>query len=763
MQDTGQFDARRRLSFVQSRQQATLFQLSRFSRLTGSVRRRPKLHIAVFTATVLVAVGALVIADLWWRRDGILDSADTRAMNLSSVLSEYIRGSFSSGDAALRQLAVHGRRQGGPAASEATWDPILAAAKAALPEAGSLTVTDKAGIVTHSTQKAILGQSRRDSYIYTRLSTSGADELVLDRPFRSVVGARAYIMPFGRPLFDNDGRFDGILVATVLPEAYRAFFKTLDVGTDGIISVLHPDGVVLFREPSPTSHINETAAGDPLLMRARARPAGIVHSPLTEGGPQFISAYSTIGKPPIVVAVSLRRNEVLRDWRRQRRVTAIAFGALTLTMAAMVTVLFRLIDARVQAQRDLASVQRLESERLRDANERLEGALDREQRARKETEAASYMKDEFLMTVSHELRTPLTAIYGWARVLGTRQMEAGQQARAIAAIERNAHAQTRLIDDLLDVSRAISGKLRLDARVVNVGDVLRAAIETVTPALSARSIHFESELDPATPPIVADPDRLQQVVWNLLSNAIKFTPEGGTVRLDLRATESQVEISVTDTGSGISPEFLPHVFERFRQADAGSRRRYGGLGLGLAIVRHLVELHGGTVAAHSEGDDRGATFRVSLPMRPVRLDEGTERAPTKGSRLRPDGDRLDGVRALVVDDEADARELFASILVSAGAEVLTAPSAADALRVLDAGGIDVLLSDIEMPGEDGYELLQHAIAARVGQPLVAIAVTAYARTADRRRALDAGFQWHLSKPVEPAELVAVIASLVRKA
>ena len=585
-----------------------------FSALSLAIRRRPKFNIVAFTLTVLVAVAALVTADLWWRRERVLTSADTRAGNLATVLAEYVRGSLTSADAALRQLGIHGRRVGGPAAPPEAWDPILAAAKAALPESGSITVTDSAGTITHSTQRLIIGQSRSDTFIFRRLAAGHVDEFVLDRPFMTVVQPKQYVIPVGRPLTTTEGAFDGILVATVLPETYRAFFKTLDVGTDGVISVLHPDGVVLFREPSTVDPINELAADDPLLKLARQTPHGAVREPLTPGGPVFISAYRTVGHPPVVVAVSLSEDDVLEDWRRQRRVSATAFGALTLTLGAMVIALFKVVDARERAERELAAVQQMEAERLRDSNERLAGALERERHARQETEAASYLKDEFLMTVSHELRTPLTAIYGWARVLGTRQMEPGQQAKAIAAIERNAHAQTRLIDDLLDVGRAISGKLRLDARVISVADVLRAAVETVSPAMAARRIRFEATLDPDVPSILADPDRLQQIAWNLLSNAIKFTGEGGTVRLRLSRTATHVEIAVSDSGSGIPADFIPHVFERFRQADAGSRRRYGGLGLGLAIVRHLVELHGGTVTAESAGQDQGSTFRVSLPL-----------------------------------------------------------------------------------------------------------------------------------------------------
>jgi signal transduction histidine kinase len=288
-------------------------------------------------------------------------------------------------------------------------------------------------------------------------------------------------------------------------------------------------------------------------------------------------------------------------------------AALTFTLAGLVLVALRQMQARVDVERELVEVQRLESSRLRDANEQLAAALEREQRARRESEAASYLKDEFLMTVSHELRTPLNAIYGWVRLLAAGDLSPEQRARALATVERNTRVQTRLIDDLLDVSRVISGRLRLDARPVNLADVAAAAVETVRPALEAKSIRFESSVDPNVGSIVVDPDRLQQILWNLLSNAIKFTPEGGRVRLSIARVQGTVEIVVSDTGVGMPPEFLPHAFERFRQADAGARRRYGGLGLGLAIVRHLVELHGGTVSAESAGEGQGSTFRVVLP------------------------------------------------------------------------------------------------------------------------------------------------------
>ena len=597
------------------------------SRLADALRRRPRLNIIALTVTVLVAVGAMQIADLAWRRERVLKAGETRATSLAVVLAEYIRGSVSSADAALRQLQIHGTRVGGPLAPRLEWESILASAKAALPESGSVSVTDANGIITYSTQPSIVGESRAENYVFKQLSTATGDELGIDRPFQTRSDPKTYVLPVARRLTNDAGRFAGLVVAVVVPERFRNFFQNIDVGPDGNITVLHLDGVVLFREPSARNPINEAAADHPLLKLAQHAEAGVVRGPLTPGGPRFVTAYRKIGSPPLLVAISLSEADVLSDWYAQRRITAIAYGALTLTLGLMVTTLLHVLSARQQVERQLAEMQRVEAERLRTANERLEAALEREQQARKATEEASYLKDEFLMTVSHELRTPLTAIYGWARVLGTKEMPKPDQQRALAAIERNAHAQTRLIDDLLDVSRAISGKLRLEIRRVKIADVVNAAIETVNPAMAAKNIRFDAQFDPDAPAIAGDPDRLQQVAWNLLSNAIKFTPDGGTVRVRVRRAGTHVEFDVTDSGDGISAEFLPHVFERFRQADTGSRRRYGGLGLGLAIVRHIVELHGGTVTAESAGEGQGSTFRVLLPIAVAEPD-----APDGGAR-----------------------------------------------------------------------------------------------------------------------------------
>ncbi|MBI3951308.1 MAG: response regulator, partial [Acidobacteria bacterium] len=343
-------------------------------------------------------------------------------------------------------------------------------------------------------------------------------------------------------------------------------------------------------------------------------------------------------------------------------------------------------------------------------------------------------------------------------------------ARALETIERNAEAQAQIIEDLLDVSRIITGRLRLETRELDLTAVIEAAIDTIRPAAEAKAIHIETILDLAAGPVMGDPDRLQQVVWNLVSNAVKFTPKGGQVQVYLERVDSQAQIRVSDTGVGISPEFLPYVFDRFRQADSTSTRTHSGLGLGLAIVRHLVELHGGTVKAESRGERQGATFTVNLPLRAVQWQNADFGLRIEESLVQDDQSAirtlqsaiLEGVRVLVVDDEADARELIATVLERSGAEVTTVGSAAEALEALGQLRPDVLVADIGMPGQDGYGLISEvrALAPERGGNTPAVALTAYARLEDRVRALTAGYQIHVSKPVEPRELVTVVASLI---
>lgn len=396
--------------------------------------------------------------------------------------------------------------------------------------------------------------------------------------------------------------------------------------------------------------------------------------------------------------------------------------------------------------------------------------LSSEKLARNEAERANRLKDEFLATISHELRNPLNAILGWAHMMRLGKLNAANMERAIETIYRNAKSQTQLVADLLDVSRIISGKLRLDVRTVDLLSIVTAAIDSIRPAAEAKSIRLQTMLDPAAGPISGDADRLQQIVWNLLTNAVKFTPKGGRIQVKVQRINSHVEIVVSDSGIGISKEFLPYVFDRFRQADATITRTHGGLGLGLSIVHQLVGLHGGNVSVKSEGEGKGATFTITLPFVGVVTSppEETEAVhPTHSDELISfEGlPSLQGLKVLVVDDEQDTRELIEEVLKECGSEVITSCSAADALVALQQQKPDILISDLGMPDEDGYSLISkiRALPAEQGGLIPAAALTAYARAEDRLRVLRSGFQFHLPKPVDSAELVTVVASLSGRA
>jgi PAS domain S-box-containing protein len=416
----------------------------------------------------------------------------------------------------------------------------------------------------------------------------------------------------------------------------------------------------------------------------------------------------------------------------------------------------------VKVTRDLTDRKYAEEQRLK---------LAREQVARAEAEAANRAKDEFVATVSHELRTPLNAILGWSRIIRNSKLDEQGFSRALDTIERNAKLQVQLIDDLLDVSRIISGKLRLTVVPLELAPVIEAAIDAIRPAAEAKNIRMQVMLDSNTGLVSGDPDRLQQIVWNLLSNAVKFTDKGGRIQIRLEHFNSHVVTTISDTGKGIPPEFLPFVFDRFRQADSSITRLHGGLGLGLAIVRQLVDLHGGSVQAQSPGEGKGATFSFELPLIIAhgsgRFGLSVDEAQVSNDAPRlgfSDSPVLEGLSILVVDDDPDARELLGAILEHRSARVTKAASAAQAYETLEWLKPDVIISDIGMPGEDGYSLLRNVRLREARDRLgwtPAIALTAHARAEDRMRALSAGYQAHVAKPVEPAELVAVIASLVR--
>ena len=398
----------------------------------------------------------------------------------------------------------------------------------------------------------------------------------------------------------------------------------------------------------------------------------------------------------------------------------------------------------------------------RDVTERQRAEEERE-RLLAVAEEANRSKDQFLAVLSHELRTPLNAVIGWVGMLRSMSLDPAMSARALDAIDRNGRALAQLVSDLLDVSRIVSGKLRLDTRAINLVPVIEAALDAVRPTADAKSIQIQSVLDPRASPVLGDPDRLQQVVWNLVANAIKFTPASGQVRVSLRGVAARAEIVVADTGVGIDAQLMPYIFERFRQGDSSSTRAHGGLGLGLALVKHLTELHGGTVEADSLGEGKGATFIVRLPLMVSRVRSAPERGELAGTCVGPNA-RLAGLRVVVVDDDPDSLDMLSTLLRQQKAEVRMATSAAEALALVEDWLPHLVVADVEMPDEDGYSLVRRLrrLSPDRGGTTPTVAVTAYGRVEDRIRSVSAGFDLHLPKPVEPAELIAVVANLARR-
>jgi signal transduction histidine kinase/ActR/RegA family two-component response regulator len=446
-----------------------------------------------------------------------------------------------------------------------------------------------------------------------------------------------------------------------------------------------------------------------------------------------------------------------REEEHEARVTSEGVLISTIVLSVIFVGAAAAISRRFDERR--RELEKEVAERRR-AEEYREALLVSERAARAEAERATRLKDEFVATLSHELRTPLNAIVGWASIL-RRDKRPASVSQGVEVIERNAKVQAQMVEDLLDMSRILSGKLRIDLQVTDPAAVVQAALSSVEPTAQAKEVELQTFLQ-ATGPINADAGRIQQVVWNLLSNAIKFTPRGGRVCVTLRSVAGNAEIEVKDSGQGIRGEFLPFVFDRFRQADASTTRRHGGLGLGLSIVKSLVEMHGGTVHVDSAGEGHGATLTVRLPL--VIAHSFTSSAARAELARTPHMPMLDGVRILIVDDEPDARSLAQRVLEERGADVVTADSALEALRLVDGDSpLSLVISDIGMPEQDGYELIRllRSLPGDAGR-IPAVALTALARSEDRHRALTAGYQIHLSKPVDPAHLVAVVANITER-
>jgi len=443
----------------------------------------------------------------------------------------------------------------------------------------------------------------------------------------------------------------------------------------------------------------------------------------------------------------IRRGERVDHFETRRRTKDGRIIDLSLSVSPIRNAEGQIVGASKVA-RDITGRKRSEEER---------------ERLRIAAETANRMKDEFLATLSHELRTPLNAIVGWSRILQSGELDPADLTEGLAAIERNAHVQSQLVEDLLDISRITSGNLRLDVQRLSITEVIEAALAAVMPAATAKGIRLNKVLDSLVGPITGDFARLQQVVWNLLSNAVKFTAKGGRVQVLLERVNSHVEVSVTDTGMGIPPEFLPHIFDRFRQADSSTTRRHGGLGLGLSIAKQLIEMHGGSIRAKSPGEGQGATFTVTLPITVVHCERPEpEKVRPREANTAEDicrGHALAGLKVLLVDDEPDALQLLHRVLAACHAEVALASSAAQAWELVERFQPDVIVSDIGMPEQDGYDFIRQVRVSHSARDIPAAALTAFARVEDRKRALRAGFQTQIVKPVDPAELTAAVASL----
>jgi signal transduction histidine kinase/ActR/RegA family two-component response regulator len=714
-------------------------------------------------ALVLATVAPLGIAAAWsiqrvWRRQ--LANVDRQNISTVRAISTAVDQEVENTTAALD---VIGELHALDAPDTPAFESLATRLIPYQQNWASILLADADGRIVDGVPDRLDGNARAGGVHWARAAARENRAIVSD--LFELPGGPEHFVIIAVPVV-RQGRVARVLAARVRTHGFSALLRQQQpLPTNGAVALIDGQHRVVARSKEEESYVG-TVATQSFIDVSRQTSEGAWHAVSREGTENY-AAFSRSARTGLTVGLGLPADEVDAPIRR---ILWLLVGSWVLVLGAgaglgllLGNVIVRALTGASRASMALARGEPVlpPSSRIVEIAALAEGlrsaAATLEERNR-ERDEASRLKDEFLMTVSHELRTPLTAICGWARMLSTGQIRDAQRPRAIEAIARNATALHQLVNDLLDVSRVVSGKLLLDTQPLVLADVVGAAVDAIRLAVDAKGIQLASSVELAGATVVGDPGRLQQVVWNLLTNAVKFTPTGG--RIDIRVGRpdghpESVEIVVKDSGPGVEAEFLPYAFERFRQGATGTTRAHGGLGLGLAIVRHLVELHGGTVRAENNTVEPGATFRVLLPVRPAAasLIELPRPALTHV--------RLDDLEVLVVDDDPQARELLSAILENAGADVRAAASADDALVILETWLPDAMLSDIEMPGADGYALMGKVRARRgSASKLVAIAVSAHARPDDRARALNAGFHWHLAKPIEPGELVSVVATLV---
>jgi signal transduction histidine kinase/ActR/RegA family two-component response regulator len=761
------------------------------------LKLRSHLLILVLGAVLPVLAFSAVMAVMFWRqqRDAFEKRYLERVRAMSIALDRELQGH-------IRMLQVLSQSDYLAAGDMRGFYEQARRVQAQQSDWSTVALMDVTGVPVFNLRRpfgAPLPVSALDAALLARVATSGRPAVSpLVKGSVTGVYTAAVIVPV-----TTRGASRLLLVAIDSVTWFR-FLSSIPVISGATMTLLDQNGIVIARTLNPDRWVGQRAS--PLLYAKSRETPEAAYRNIGLEGQWFYTAHSRSAISGWTVATGVPVADVERELRGStiamttgaalmallavalalvfgrriaRPVSALAGAAAALergeppppsTTSAIaevadVTHAFDAAAQRLRARETALRASEAESARLAAERARL---LDNERAAREDAEMANRLKDEFLATLSHELRTPLTAVLGWARMLRSGHGDEKSLERGLASIERNATAQARFVDDLLDVSRIVSGKMRLDIRVVDLPAVVESAVEAVRPAASAKQIRLQTSLDPLAGPVVGDPDRLQQIVWNLVSNSVKFTPREGQVQVRLARSDAHVDIVVSDSGQGMAPDVVPHVFERFRQADSSSTRAHGGLGLGLALVKHLVELHGGSVAAQSAGPGQGATFAVRLPIRvdakrtpaadvPRRDGEAT------AATVSPNGS-LEDVRLLFVDDEVDTLELFTQILADTGAAIFTATSVAEAMVQFGQRRPDVLICDIEMPGEDGYSLVRRVrgLAADDGGAVPAVAVTAYGRAEDRLRLLAAGYDRYIAKPVEPSELVAVIVALAKR-